>query len=118
MKLINQGVPWKEVKTGFQNPEKASPSLEYRGVPLIEVTNIEISATFLKPSIFHFILSLHFWVPSAPHPPPATNSGPGAKNKRPLIASKKRDWQNYLGKEYNMIADIIQDIFKSIFEHI
>ena len=107
-----------KVKSGFRDPEKVSLSPLNRGVPLIEVTNIEITATFLKPSIFHFILSLQFWVPSAPHPPPATNSGPGAKNKRPLIASKKRDWQNYLGKEYNMIADIIQDIFKSILEHI
>ena len=107
-----------KVKSGFRDPEKVSLSPLNRGVPLIEVTNIEITATFLKPSIFHFILSLHFWVPSAPQPPPAANSGPGAKNKRPLIASKKRDWQNYLGKEYNMIADIIQDIFKSILEHI
>ena len=107
-----------KVKSGFRDSEKVSLSPLNRGVPLIEVTNIEITATFLKPSIFHFILSLHFWVPSASHPPPATNSGPGAKNKRPLIASKKRDWQNYLGKEYNMIADIIQDIFKSILEHI
>ena len=107
-----------KVKSGFRDPEKVSLSPLNRGVPLIEVTNIEITATFLKPSIFHFILSLHFWVPSAPHPPPATNSGPGAKNKRPLIAREKRDWQNYLGKEYNMIADIIQDIFKSILEHI
>ena len=107
-----------KVKSGFRDPEKVSLLPLNRGVPLIEVTNIEITATFLKPSIFHFILSLHFRVPSAPHPPPATNSGPGDKNKRPFIASKKRDWQNYSSKEYNMIADIIQDIFKSILEHI
>ena len=51
MKLINQGVPWKEVKTGFQNPEKASPSLEYRGVPIIDVTNREIMWAFFRHQI-------------------------------------------------------------------
>ena len=49
-----------KVKSGFRDPEKVSLSPLNRGVPLIEVTNIEITATFLKPSIFHFILSLHF----------------------------------------------------------